>query len=433
MNSPTNIPRIGILMAALAIIVAACGGSATPAPSVGTPTSAATPVATAPATQALTQAPSVAPTTGASVAPSTGTQTCEGATQNQFFNEQECQRQLAARSVKPTGPEGKPWLQAINPTMVDTTKYKKAGPYTICVSETGEDNPWRVIGFKDMEAEVKIQGVTLNHVIAGGKDDKQISDIADLVKNGNCSAIIIAPNTTQALTPAVEQACTSDIPIIVWDRGVTTDCPVTFVHPIGGYAFGADAAEFIASTIKPGGQVIALRILQGVDVLETRYLAAQAIFKQKNINIVKTEFTGGDPAKTKTIVADAIDEFGTIDAVFMDAGATSVAASEAFEDAGVAVPPITGEDQNDFLQKWKAKGFNWAAPTYPTFQWRTAIIAAVMILKGEQVPKEWVLPQPFITSANLDQYIFPETAANPLFYALCGCQDMPGYPANWLK
>jgi ribose transport system ATP-binding protein len=74
-------------------------------------------------------------------------------------------------------------------------------------------------------------------------------------------------------------------------------------------------------------------------------------------------------------------------------------------------------------------GGNWFAPTYPTYQWRTPIIAATMILNGEKVPKEWVLPQPEITSENLDKYVDPKMP--PLFYPLCGCQKMPGYPEKW--
>ena len=34
----------------------------------------------------------------------------------------------------------------------------------------------------------------------------------------------------------------------------TRDCPVTFIHPIGGYAFGADAAEFLVSKVPAGRQ-----------------------------------------------------------------------------------------------------------------------------------------------------------------------------------
>jgi ribose transport system substrate-binding protein len=93
------------------------------------------------------------------------------------------------------------------------------------------------------------------------------------------------------------------------------------------------------------------------------------------------------------------------------------------------VPPITGEDQQDFLQKWQDDELTAVAPTYPTYQWRTPVIAAVQILNGEQVPKEWTLPQPVITAENLDQYLQPNMP--PLHYALCGCENMPGFPEEW--
>jgi ribose transport system substrate-binding protein len=166
-----------------------------------------------------------------------------------------------------------------------------------------------------------------------------------------------------------------------------------------------------------------------VDVLETRWSGAKGIFDEAGMNVVGVEFTDGDAAKTKSIVSDYIQREGTIDGVWMDAGATSVAAIEAFEDAGQEVPPITGEDQLDFLTKWQEDGLTAVAPTYSNYQWRTAVIAATNILKGEEVPKEWVLPQPKITEETLDEYVDPEMP--PLHYALCGCEDMPGYPGPW--
>ncbi|MER3452203.1 MAG: ABC transporter substrate-binding protein [Acidimicrobiia bacterium] len=412
--------RATSFLAIAAFVAGACGGGATSSPPASSATSASAPA-------------SASASASASPSASTAAASCEGATPNAFFDRATCEKQLAQRSATPTGPADQPWIQAIDPQMVDTSKYKKAGPYKICFSNAGVNNPWRVVGYNTMQHEVKLQTDITNfvHVDAGGDDNKQISDLADMVKSGNCDAIIVAPNSTAALTPAVEAACASGTPIIVFDRGVTTSCPVTFIHPIGGYAFGADAAEFLAANVKPGAGVIALRILPGVDVLETRWLAAEAIFKQHNLTVLASEQTGGDAAKTKSIVSDAIDKYGTIDGVWMDAGATSVAAAEAFVDKGLPVPPITGEDQNDFLQAWKTNNWTAVAPTYPTYQWRTAVIAAVMILKGQQVPKEWVLPQPKITKANLDQYIYP--GMPPLFYALCGCQSMPGFPEDWQK
>ena len=352
--------------------------------------------------------------------------------QSEFFVREDFERQLAQREAAPEGPEDKPWEQAIEPEMVDTAEYKsdKSSGYNVCFSNAAVDNPWRQVGWKTMQQEVKLHDEIGKFTVvdAEAKDDKQISDIESLVSGGKCDVLIVSPNTTATLTPAVEAAC-KDVPVIVFDRGVETDCPVTFIHPIGGYAFGADAAEFLVDNVDAGGKVLALRILPGVDVLETRWSAAKEIFDDSDLNVVGVEFTDGDPAKTKSIVSDYIQREGQLDGVWMDAGATSVAAIAAFEDAGVDAPPITGEDQQDFLNKWKNEGWTAIAPTYPTYQWRTPIIAAVNILKGERVPKEWVLPEPQITQENLDDYLQPNMP--PLHYALCGCEDMPGFPQKW--
>jgi ribose transport system substrate-binding protein len=346
-----------------------------------------------------------------------------------FFVQEDFERQLAQRTITPEGPADQPWIQAIEPEYVDTTEYATDAPWKLCFSNASVNNPWRVTGFTTMQEEVKLHPEIGEFVVvdAEADDNKQISDISDLLGQG-CSALIVSPNTTAALTPAVEEAC-GQIPVIVFDRGVNTDCPVTFIHPIGGYAFGADAAEFLVEEVPEGGNILALRILPGVDVLETRWAAADIIFQQNNMNVVGTEFSNGDRATVKSIVTDYIERFGQIDGVWMDAGQDAVAAIEAFEDLGLEVPPITGEDQQDFLQKWSDDDLTAVAPTYSNFQWRTPIIAATMILSGEQVPAEWVLPQPLITSENLADYLQPDMP--PQHYALCGCENMEGFPEVW--
>jgi ribose transport system substrate-binding protein len=353
------------------------------------------------------------------------------ATAQNFDDPEEFAEQEAQLAATPMGPEGAPWEQYLEDSMVDTAQYAAGeGPHTVCFSNAGVNNPWRVVGWTNMQAEVALHPEIgeLIHVDAEGSDDKQIGDIADLVASGNCDVLIVSPNTTAALTPAVEAAC-EVLPVIVFDRGVNTDCPVTFIHPVGGYGFGIQGARFISENVEEGGNVLMLRILPGVDVLETRYSAGRRILEEAGLNIVGAEFTDGDNAKTKSIVEDYLQR-GSIDAVWMDAGATAVAAIEAFEDNGYDVPVFVGEDQQDFLQKWQELGLTAIAPTYPTYQWRTPIIAAARVLAGEPVPgPEWVLPQPAITAESLDQYVNP--AMPPLHYAMCGCEELPGYPEAW--
>ncbi|MFB6679629.1 substrate-binding domain-containing protein [Streptomyces sp. NPDC056390] len=351
---------------------------------------------------------------------------------SKFFQQAEYERQLTLAKATPEGPADRPWEQMLEPEMTDTAQYKKkgSGGTHLCFSNAGVFNPWRQVGLKDMKAEVKLHKEITDFTVldAQGKDDKQISDIQELAGNKSCDALIVSPNTTATLTPAVKEAC-GKLPVIVFDRGVETDCAVTFINPIGGYGYGAVAADFLVDKVKPKGKILALRISPGVDVLETRWSAAKLAFDRSRLDVVDVKFTDGDPAKTKSIVADAISRHGSVDGVWMDSGATSVAAVEAFEDAGVDVPPITGEDQQDFLQAWKDKKLTAIAPTYPTFQWRTPVIAALRVLGGEQVPKEWKLPQPTVTQDNLDEYL--QEGMPPLHYAMCGCQDLPGYPKDW--
>ena len=349
---------------------------------------------------------------------------------SEFFDPEELAFQLSLLDATPEGPADQPWIQAYQPDYVDTSEYAKEGPYTVCFSNAGVNNPWRVVGWTTMQVEVGLHPdiAEFIHVDAEGSDEKQISDIDDLLANGGCDLMIVSPNTTAALTPAVEKAC-EQMPVIVFDRGVNTDCPVTFISPIGGYAYGIVAAQFIADNVPEGGNVLALRILPGVDVLETRWSGAESVFEAEGVNVVGVEFTEGSDANTKAIVEDYIQRFGAIDAVWMDAGANAVAATEAFEDFGLDIPIITGEDQEDFLVKWQEEGFTAIAPTYSNFQWRTPIIAADMILSGEEVPSRWILPQPTITEENLARYVQPNMP--PLHYALCGCEEMPGYPEVW--
>lgn len=343
----------------------------------------------------------------------------------------EFKKQKAMLESTPSGSADKPWLQHYGDIMADTKSYAKKGPHTICFSNAGVNNPWRVVGWTTMQAEVDLHKDIKEFIVtdAEGSDDKQISDIDDLLAGGSCDVLIVSPNTTSALTPAVERAC-KVLPVIIFDRGVNTDCPVSFIKPVGGYGFGIQSGQFIADNVPKGGSVLMLRILPGVDVLETRFTSAKHILEDAGLKIVGVEFTDGDRAKTKSIVEDYIQRNGSLDAVWMDAGATSVAAIEAFEDMGMPVPIVTGEDQQDFLQKWKALDLKTIAPTYPTYQWRTPIIGALRILNGEAIPgPEWNLPQPAITQENLKDYLNP--GMPPLHYAACGCEDMPDYPARW--
>lgn len=359
----------------------------------------------------------------------------DGAAEGEFFVQADYERQLAQRDVAPEGDEETPWLQAIEPEEVETTEFALEGPGTLCFSNASVSNPWRQTGWITMQQQVEVlteEGVIGDFQVADAADDdnKQISDIEAFVDSGECDALIVSPSTTATLTPAVEAACESGLPVIVFDRGVNTDCMVTFIHPIGGYAYGADGAEFLVENLEPGSTVLALRILPGVDVLENRWAAAQEIFADSELEILGDEFTEGDGANIKDIVGQYLEQ-GDVDGIWMDAGDGAVSALEAFEDAGADYPVFVGEDEMSFLRKWDENDITAIAPVYSNFQWRTPVLAAQMIWAGEPVPSEWVLPQEPITSEDLGEYLELNADMPALHYAKFGGEDLPGYPQAW--
>jgi ribose transport system substrate-binding protein len=363
----------------------------------------------------------------------------------QFFNDEDFAKSMELMTAKPLNPDAPIYLQYLVENPTDISKYpqyaefaKKKAPYNVCFSNAGVNNPWRVVGYITMREQVeqlRTEGLVKNfyHLDAQGNDAKQIADIQDIINTpGKCDILIVASNTSEALTPIVEKAC-AVMPVVQFDRYAQTDCPVVSTRTIGGYAFGISGANFVVQNMPEGGNVLAFRILPGVDVLEQRWGAARKIFEQyPQFNIIGVEFVAYDSFKASTVVSDYLAKYGTIDAVWMDAGGTAVTILEAFADAGAPYPKVmVGEDQEDYLEYWKNNNLTAIAPTFPTFQWRTAVLSAVMFLQGKTVQHNWIMPQPEVVAANLDTYI--NTSMPPLHYALCGCEDMTNYPDAWAK
>src|SRR3954464_1454627 len=76
-------------------------------------------------------------------------QTADG----EWFVRADYDKELSERDKKPEGPEDQPWLQAIDPEMVDTAQYKQTGK-TLCFSNASVSNPWRVTGWITMQQQV---------------------------------------------------------------------------------------------------------------------------------------------------------------------------------------------------------------------------------------------------------------------------------------
>ncbi len=358
----------------------------------------------------------------------------EGSSSDEWFVQADYDEQEQQMSASFEGNPDEPWLQYIDGAMTDTSAFATQESMKVCFANASISNPWRQTGWITMNQQLEVlqESKVISEMEtrdAGDDDNTQIADIDYFISEGNCDVFIISPNSTAALTPAVERACETGKPVIVFDRGVETDCATTFIHPIGGYAWGIATANFLVDNLEEGDRVIALRILPGVDVLETRWAAAEKIFEENGIE-AEDHFTGADPAEIKKIITDALVQ-GDVAGVWMDAGDGAVAAIEAFEDQGVDYPVMTGEDEMSFLRAWEETGLTGLAPVYSNFQWRTPLLAVEKIANGEEIPAEWVLPQEPITEDERSAYLEANDGMPEGHYAKFGGEDLPGYPEAW--
>lgn len=342
--------------------------------------------------------------------------------------------EFTQRTAKFSGDPKTPWLQYLPGAMADASQTKLDRPGKVCFSNAALSNTWRQTGFITMQQQLKVlqgQGVIseMESRNAQDSDDTQVADIDYFINEKNCDAYIIAPNSPKATATAVNRACATGKPVIIFDRGAGTDCETSFVHSVGGYAWGIDSATFIAKNVKKGGHVVALRTAPGVDVFEQRWAAAQHIFSEKGLK-VSDYLTGADPTKIKQTITNELAK-GTVDAVWVDLGDQAVPAVEAFQDAGKPVPVVTGEDVLSYLRAWKSDGFKGFASVYSAYQWRTALIAVADLFQGKEIPKDWVLPQVPVSANTLSAAVAEFKGMPDGFYTSFGGKDLPGYPAAW--
>ena len=73
-----------------------------------------------------------------------------------WFDQVVYDKQNAERSVVPEGPDGKPYLQYINPEFVDTSAFASDGAKKVCFANASISNPWRVTGWITMNQQLKV-------------------------------------------------------------------------------------------------------------------------------------------------------------------------------------------------------------------------------------------------------------------------------------
>lgn len=287
------------------------------------------------------------------------------------------------------------------------------GTYVIGYDSYFVGNTWSAQLEAEFTSATKREASEISDVIVTQSDNdaqKQISNIQSMIAR-DVDAIIVTPISPDGIVPVLKQASDAGITVVLSASGAETDDYASYVN-VDDEAFGATGAEWLVEKLGGTGKIVAINGIAGVPTSDLRFAGAKKVFDANpGIEIVSTIDGSWDQATTKTAVESLLAANPDIDGVWSQGGSMTLGAIEAFEAAGVALVPMTGEDSNGLLKKWTQliadgdTGFDAIAVAKPTWISATALDNALASLKGEDVVKDDLLDPEVITADNISEFV----------------------------
>jgi branched-chain amino acid transport system substrate-binding protein len=277
-------------------------------------------------------------------------------------------------------------------TAVDTSKYKKDGPYVIATSNQDPSNGWGNtynVALNAYGDELLKNGTLKSALLTSVTNDanQQISDVENFIEQ-KPDAIVIEPAGRAALTAVLKKAVDAGIPVVLCANGVegtdfTTRVDVDFYE--AGYRSGDGLAKLMGGK----GNLVIFNGIAGVDSTETWQKAAlEAIGKYPDIKVVATEYAQWNIATAKQKMEAIMAAHPQIDGVWAGGGEMALGAALAFEDAKKDAPKFGMVNiPNGFLRLANEYKYQFVGAPDPPSMSKYCLQAAVDLLQGKPVNK----------------------------------------------
>ena len=218
--------------------------------------------------------------------------------------------------------------------------------------------------------------------------DEQIKVVENFIAS-HIDAIVLAPLDDTALVPAVSEAKSEHIPVVIIDSDIKWDGRVSFVAT-DNYQAGGKAAERLASLLNGKGKAIVLRYQEGsASTTERERGFLETLQKSApGVEIVSSNQYGGATTETAYKTAEnLLVKVAELDAVFCPNESTTFGMLRALEDAKRAKQvKLVGFDSSEKLVKaLNDEALHGLVLQNPFKMGELAVRAAVDKLKGKAV------------------------------------------------
>lgn len=293
----------------------------------------------------------------------------------------------------------------------EVKKPEEGKKFVIGFSQATTTEPWRLLFNKELREEAA-KHPEIELIVRDGMDNvtKQVADVEGFIRM-RVHAILITPKVAAGLTPVVNKAFDSGIPVIVLDRDLTNDHYTQFIggdNKLIGRVAGEYAVKWLGGPGKAKGNVVEIWGGSASTPAHDRHNGFHEIIdREPGINML-TKPNDGDWKQDKAydIMADALDEHPKIDLVY---GHNDPMAYGAY----LAAKDMEREKETAFLgiDGIPAEGVKWVHEGIltATFLYKTpgdeGIRQALRLLKGESIKKRITLPTMAIDKANAEEIL----------------------------
>ena len=290
---------------------------------------------------------------------------------------------------------------------VNTSKFKKNPPYTIAFADAGLTNSFLVMEDAEFNWGVASEHGLVKPVFtnAQGTVTKQIGDIDSLLTQ-HVDAIILNATDASALCPSITKAVSQGVPVFVVERAVNCSTYTEFLNDRDnqdGYLQG----EFVAKALHGKGNVVVVGGHQGNGATEQEVDAGKSVLKHyKGIHVLTTIFATYTPSKCEQEIRPVLARYPSIQAIESISGNQGIGCYNAVRQAGRVkqIKAWTGDTANAWLKIVAKTHIHSDFTPIPVKVGYYAVRQAVKALEGKPIPKDFIVPKPKITSANVKKF-----------------------------
>lgn len=293
---------------------------------------------------------------------------------------------------------------------VDTTAFKKEGPYKIGVSAGYLANSWVVFALQHVRWEASKHNVSEVVVTdAAFNPAKQVSDIEDLLRQ-NIDLLIYWPVDDASVADVLKRAVDAGVPTVQAGGGFTDAPGVVSNAYISQWKLGEMVARHLMTDIGGKGKIVAMLPIAGTTAAVDQLDALNTVLKEyPDVQLLSVEYGDWNRAKAKQITENLLQRFPEIDGVYSPAGQMSIGMAEAFDEAGRLGETVfsPGDEYNGWL-KWVAAHKQGGAVTFPTRAGQVAVQIGMDILAGKPVTRGIAVPSEYVAPADIGPLTAPD-------------------------